>query len=103
MDTFSLSGDAFPVVKRLPALQYAESHHDLESASLNRSASHLNAAKLERDEAVAHRKIADVARWLIENREQILEQASRTVGIKAEFPSEVTITANKKGLGEWLA
>lgn len=74
----------------------------MELGSLNRSANHLKAAKLEWDEAVAHRKIARRCAWLIENREQTLEQASRTVEIKAEFPSEVTITANKKGLGVLL-
>lgn len=58
VDTFSLSGDAFLDVRLLAALQYAEFHPDLELASLNRSANHLKAAKLEWDEAVAHRKIA---------------------------------------------
>ena len=91
---------------RFPFLDYLlrcrmQSLHDLELASLNRSGNHLKAAKLEGDEAVAHREIAGIARWLIENREQILERASRTVEIKVGFPGEVTITANKKSLVAW--
>lgn len=72
--------------------------YDLELAALNRAANHLRTAKLEWEEAAAQREVAGIARWLIETRDLILEQGSRTVEIKAEFPGEVTITANKKGL-----
>lgn len=91
----------------LPSLDYLlgcseNGLRDIELAALNRSANCLKAARLELEEAIAQREAAGVARWLIENRGRILEQASRTVEIKGEFPGEVTITANKKGLDALL-
>lgn len=55
-------------------------------------------ARFEWEEAIAQRKAAGVARWLIEKRSRILEAGSRIVEIKGEFPGEVTITANRKAL-----
>jgi len=56
---------------------------ELELASLNRSANLLRQAKLSWDEAIAEREIAGVARWLIENREVLLEQARKTVEVQS--------------------
>jgi hypothetical protein len=77
---------------------------DLELASLNRSANCLRAAKEEWYEAVAQREMAGVARWLIEHRDELLEQASRTLKVSAapEFPGTVEVTGSKKGLDKLL-
>jgi hypothetical protein len=60
----------------------------------------LKQAKTEWDEACAHREAAGVARWLIENREALLEQVSRTleVHIDPELPNLARITGPKEGL-----
>lgn len=76
--------------------------HDLELTALNRAATCLQAARLEWEEAIAQREAAGVARWLIENRDRILAAGSRMVDVRGEFPGEVTITANKKGLDALL-
>lgn len=78
---------------------------DLELAALGRAANHLRTARLQWEEATAQQQVAGVARWLIETRDLLLEQASRTVEIKAEpeFPGEVvTVPANKRGLDKLL-
>ena len=87
----------------LPSLDYLlgcreNALHDLELTALNRAANCLSRARRAWEEATAQREAAGVARWLIENRSRIMEAGSRTVEVKAEFPVELTITANKKGL-----
>ena len=51
-------------------------------------------------EAAAQRKVAGVARWLIQHREELLEQTARTLEISSDpqFPGEVAVTGPKKGL-----
>lgn len=98
-----------PWRRYLPKLDYLlscsmQEVHNLELAALGRAANHLRTARLEWEEAAAQKEVAGVARWLIETRDLLLEQASRTVEIKAEaeFPGEVTITASKRGLDKLL-
>ena len=72
----------------LPSLSFllectTQQLQELELASLNRSANLLRQAKLSWDEALAEREIAGVARWLIENREVLLEQARKTVEVQS--------------------
>jgi hypothetical protein len=82
----------------LPKLEYLldcsqKSLEDLELAALNRSQQCLKAAKLEMDEAVAQREAAGVARWLIENRVELLRQASLTLEEREDavpFPARKT-------------
>lgn len=81
----------------LPSLEYLltcskGSLQDVELASLNRAANCLKQAKIEWDEACVHREAAGVARWLIENRDALLQQTSRTLEIKTEgeLPSLAT-------------
>lgn len=52
-----------------------KSLHDLELACLNRSQQCLRAARAEWEQAVSQLEIAGVARWLIENRHSLLEEA----------------------------
>src|SRR5947209_3358995 len=52
---------------------------ELELSSLSRSSNALKRAKEEMDEAVAQREVAGVVRWLMENREVLLEAARRTI------------------------
>lgn len=52
---------------------------ELELASLNRSQRAIKTARLEWEEALAQRSVAEVARWLIENREAMLEMGRRTI------------------------
>ncbi len=73
---------------------------DLELYALSRAAGCLKRSKLEWEEAVAQREAAGVARWLIENRPKLLEQASRTVQISPAL--SVTVTGPKKGLDALL-
>jgi len=49
-------------------------------------------------------KPAGVARWLIENRDALLEQATRTLEVKIEdkLPNLTTIKGPKKGLDKLL-
>src|SRR5262249_46750547 len=77
----------------MPPLEYllecsVRSLQDLEMNALNRSANCLKRAKMEWDEAVANRERAGVARWLIEHRAEIMEQAKNTFEVKApvQFP-----------------
>jgi hypothetical protein len=77
----------------LPSLEFLfacseTSLRDLELAALNRSAQHTKAARLEFLEAIAQREIAGVARFLIENRHQMLATARRTIEPQTvfEFP-----------------
>ena len=55
----------------------------LELAALNRSSEHLRRAEAEMNEAVAQREVAGVARWLIENRETLLEAAHNSLPVIA--------------------
>ena len=66
-----------------------QSLQDLELASLNRAANRLKAAKLEYEEALREAEAAGVARWLIDNREELLVRARQTLEAKSarEFPS----------------
>lgn len=73
---------------RLPSLNYllecsVASLYDLELAALVRSANCLKQARLEWEEAVAQREAAGVTRWLIENREALLEVARKTLDAQA--------------------
>lgn len=68
----------------LPSLEYLmtctdRSLGELELACLNRSQQCLRAAREEMEEAVAQREAAGVARWLIENRPVLIEQARQTI------------------------
>ncbi len=94
---------------RMPPLRYLlscsrESLCDLELASLNRSSNCLKAARLEWYEAVAQREIAGVARWLIENRDALLQMTASTVNVRPveELPGHVEITGPKEGLDALL-
>lgn len=74
----------------LPPLEYLlecseQSLGDLELACLNRCQQCLKAAKSEWEEAVAQREAAGVARWLMENRAELLKQASLSVEGRAAF------------------
>ena len=89
----------------MPSLRYLlncsrQSLYDLELASLNRSSNCLRAARLEWEEAIAQREIAGVARWLIENRDALLQMTARTVDVRPleELPGQVEITGSKMGL-----
>jgi hypothetical protein len=80
----------------MPPLSYllscsSQSLYDLELASLNRSSNCLKAARVEWDEGVAQREIAGVARWLIENRDALLQIPARTFDVRPvqELPSQV--------------
>jgi|SRR5208282_1082759 len=93
----------------LPSLEYLLtcsrlSLEDVELANLNRAANCLKQARIEWNEACAHREAAGVARWLLENREALLEQSTRTleVGVQDEFPALVTVKGPKKGLDTLL-
>jgi len=59
---------------------------------------------LEWEEAVAQREIAGVARWLIENRDALLQMTARTVDVRPveDLPGHVEITASKLGLDALL-
>lgn len=77
----------------LPPLSYLLECSDsglgeLELAALSRSSQHLKRAKEEWLEGAAQREMAGVARWLIENRAAILEQARKTIEVQtvATFP-----------------
>ncbi len=98
----------------LPSVNYLlrcskDSLQDLELAALSRAAQHLKTAKLEWEEAAAQKEIAGVARWLIECREQLLEQSRRSLDISPVpefpnllFPNVVEVTGPKKGLDALL-
>ena len=77
----------------LPPLEYllecsVQTLHELLLAALNRVAEHLKTAKLEWEQAAAHKEIAGVAQFLIDHRDQLLQRASRTLEVRAtpEFP-----------------
>lgn len=77
----------------LPSLEFLfdcsdKSLQDLELAALDRSAKRLKAAKAEWNEAVAQRANAEVARYFIEHRQEIIERALRTIDTQQviEFP-----------------
>ena len=70
-------------MERMPDLDFLLKHShatlcELELISLSRSSNALKRAKEEMDEAVAQREVAGVVRWLMENREVLLEAARRT-------------------------
>src|SRR6266566_730126 len=78
-------------MERMPDLDFLLKHShatlcELELSSLSRSANALKAARLEMDEAVAQREVAGVVRWLMENREVLLEAARRTILQQAKGP-----------------
>ena len=71
-------------MERMPDLDFLLKHShvtlcELELASLSRSSNALKRAKEEMDEAVAQREVAGVVRWLMENREVLLEAARRAI------------------------
>src|SRR5207249_11004146 len=71
-------------MERMPDLDFLLSHShmtlcELELISLSRSSNALKRAKEEMDEAVAQREVAGVVRWLMENREVLLEAARRAI------------------------
>lgn len=76
----------------LPSLSYLldcseQSLQDVELACLNRSQQCLKAARGEWEEALAQREAAGVARWLIDNRRELLKQASLTLeGAQSTIP-----------------
>src|SRR6266566_4827560 len=79
------------IMERMPDLDFLLSHShatlcELELISLSRSSNALKRAKDEMDEAVAQREVAGVARWLMENREVLLEAARRTILHQAKGP-----------------
>ena len=87
------SGDTEIQSSVTPTLEYLlscskQSLQDLELASLNRAANRLKAAKLEYEEALREAEAAGVARWLIDNREELLVRARQTLEAKSarEFP-----------------
>jgi len=55
-------------------------------------------------EAVAQREIAGVVRWLIENRDALLQMTARTVDVRPieELPGHLEITGSKMGLDALL-
>src|SRR5207247_350019 len=78
-------------MERMPSLDFLLSHShmtlcELELISLSRSSNALKRAKEEMDEAVAQREVAGVVRWLMENREVLLEAARRTILHQAKGP-----------------
>jgi hypothetical protein len=92
-----------PISLPLPSLEYLltcskMSLQDVEINSLNRAANCLKRARVEWNEAVSHREAAGVARWLIENREALLRQCSRTleVNLGDELPTLATISGPKR-------
>ena len=90
-----------PLTLRMPSLEYLmecsrQSLYDLELFSLSRAAQCLKAAKHEWEEAAALKETAGVARWLIENRENLLAQARRTVaGQKVAVFPETSIVIGR--------
>jgi hypothetical protein len=97
-----------PVSLPLPTLEYLlncskGSLQDVELSNL-RAANCLKQARIEWNAACTHREAAGVARWLIENREALLQQSSRTleVSLEDELPNLATIRGPKKGLGSLL-
>ena len=71
-------------MERMPDLDFLLKHShatlsELELTSLSRSSNALKRAKEEMEEAVAQREIAGVVRWLMENREVLLEAARRAI------------------------
>lgn len=91
----------------LPSLDYLltcskQSLQDVELANLNRAANCLKRAREEWFEAVTQREAAGVARWLIENRDALLEQAKRTLKVEIEDDGLPTISGPKTGLEKLL-
>jgi hypothetical protein len=93
----------------LPSLEYLltcskGSLQDVQLTNLNRAANCLKQARIEWNEACAHREAAGVALWLINNREALLQQCSRSLEVilDDELPSMVTIRGSKKGLDSLL-
>ena len=56
------------------------------------------------EEAIAQREIAGVARWLIENRDALLQMTAPTVDVRPleELPGQIEITGFKMGLDALL-
>jgi hypothetical protein len=98
-----------PISLPLPSLDYLltcsrAGLQDVELASLNLAQNCLKRARIEWNEACAHREAAGVARWLMENREALLRQSSRTleVNLGDELPTMATIRGPKRGLDSLL-
>lgn len=58
----------------------------LELACLNRSQQALKVARIESEEALAQRAMAELARWLLENRRELIRQAGITVEAQTAIP-----------------
>lgn len=98
-----------PPLATMPPLDYLltcsrKVLQDLELAALARAAQHLKTAKLEWEEAAAQKEISGVVRWLIDCRDTLLEQASRTLEVRLvpEFPNLVEVSGPKRGLDALL-
>jgi hypothetical protein len=96
-----------PLSLPLPSLEYLlycsrTSLQDVELANLNRPANCLKRARIEWNEACAHREAAGVARWLLENREALLQQSTRTLEVNTDELPLVTVKGPKKGLDSLL-
>jgi hypothetical protein len=98
-----------PLSLPLPSLEYLltcsrGSLEDVELANLSQAANCLKQARIEWNEACAHREAAGVARWLLENREALLQQSGRTLEVRVEdeLPTLATIRGPKKGLDSLL-
>src|SRR5438093_10583910 len=81
-------------LRRIPDLEFLFGHShstlcSLELAALNRSSEHLRRAEAEMNEAVAQREVAGVARWLIENRETLLEAAHNSLPVIAVTKKQI--------------
>jgi hypothetical protein len=76
--------------------------HEVELANLNLAANCLKRARLEWNEAVAHGEAAGVARWLIHNRDALLEQARRTLQVETGDDGLPTVSGSKRGLEKLL-
>lgn len=77
----------------LPSLEFLfecsdKSLQDLELAALDRSSRRLKAARAEWNEAVAQLANANVARYFLDHRQEIVERALRTIDAQhtIEFP-----------------
>ena len=76
----------------------------VELASLSRAANHFKTAKLEWEQAAAHKETAGVALWLIEHRDELLQQTSRTLEVRPveEFPRLIEVSGPVKGIDALL-
>lgn len=80
---------------RLPSLEFLlecsdQSLCDLVMKSYERAAGCTKRAKMEWEEAVENRAIAETAQWIRENRENLFEQVRKTLDAKTpvQFPQQ---------------